>query len=109
MPRSTFQSEKSFPMLLLPPDPWKMLAKLYPFVTARPMGTGKKEGAYIHEVEVLTGLKPGKLPVEVVAVEREILATQRDLSSGSLLYLLYGIPPHRQACREVHRSFRDLL
>src|SRR5512140_3543846 len=72
-------------------------------------GPGKKEGARIHEVEALAGLKPIKLPVEVVAVEHEIFTAQRDLPFGSLRQLLCRIPPHRQGCGEVHRSFRDLL
>ena len=83
--------------------------KAIPFRNCEAKWTGKKEGADIHEVEVLTGLIPGKLPVEVVAVEQDILAAQKDLSSGALLYLLYSMPSQRQTCGEVHRPFRNLL
>lgn len=40
---------------------------------------GKKEGARIHEVEGLAGLEAGELPIEIAALEDEILAVQRDL------------------------------
>ena len=37
-------------------------------------GSGKEEGAHIDEVEVLARFKPGELPIQVAAKEREVLA-----------------------------------
>ena len=94
MPRSTFQSEKSFTIATAASRSLEDVREIVSSRDYKTKWTDKKEGSHIHEVEVLTGLKPGKLPVDVLAVECEILATQRDFSSGSLHDLLYGIPPH---------------
>jgi hypothetical protein len=42
-PCSIFHLETSVRIWLLPPELWKMLAKLYPFVTARPRGPAKNK------------------------------------------------------------------
>jgi len=61
---------------------------------------GKEEGAHVHEVEGLAGLKPGERLIEVLAIEDKVLATQRDLARRGLPQLVHGLSPRRQVLEE---------